>query len=131
MNILLVDDDADDVELFQEAVLRIDPTINVVVASTALDALELLANEGKKGANFPDFIFIDINMPVMNGIEFLEILKEDVRVQGTCITMYTTSSNVKEIERCKRLGADFITKPFEFEVLVEKLAKAFRRAGTC
>lgn len=131
MTVMLVDDDQDDVELFVEAVERIDPAIQIRTASSALDALELLATDGREGKVFPNFLFVDINMPVMTGIELVEILKDDVKIKGTCITMYTTSNHSAEIEKCKKLGTDFITKPFDFDVLVNRLKKAFTRIGSC
>jgi CheY-like chemotaxis protein len=128
MNVLLVDDDSDDVEFFKEAAEIAEPNVKVIAVYTAREGLQFLARNSN---SLPDFIFIDINMPVMTGVEFLELLHDKYDVKGTCIVMYTTSGSATEVNKCKSLGADYIVKPYSFDKLVQELTTAFAKAGTC
>lgn len=79
-----------------------------------LDALDTL----------PDLIFLDINMPVMNGLECLKKLRSDSKYDHIPISMLTTSFN--EAEHARKLGADlFLTKPPSFRELRDVLHEAF------
>jgi CheY-like chemotaxis protein len=112
---LLVDDDLDDTGLFKEALFEIDPDIVCYVdhnGRTALDKLK--RNEYLR----PDIIFIDINMPGMNGWQCLEDLKKDIRFRDIPVIMYSTSSFVGDAEKAIELGAlCFFTKPSEYNLL--------------
>jgi CheY-like chemotaxis protein len=120
MTILYVDDDAEDRELFQEAVHIIDPTIICNVANDGqhgLDTLEQLIVT-------PDIIFLDVNMPVMNGRQFLETIRKTIRLRSIPVVMYSTTSASKEISDYKSLGArDFVVKPSSFDGVCKALRK--------
>jgi CheY-like chemotaxis protein len=119
---MLIDDDQDDIELFSDALGQIDASIHLVTAHNGREALALL---GSDILDQPDHIFLDINMPIMNGIDCLETMREqlDIRIP---VTMYTTSQNPREYSRCKSLGAEFLPKPDNYTVLTEILAKKVR-----
>lgn len=109
---LLTDDDRDDRELFSEALASIDPGIQYHWAEHGSQALDLLKN---RVIDKPDIIFIDINMPVMNGWELLNELKSDSTYQDVPVIMYTTSSEPKDKKTALDLGAlCLITKPDNF-----------------
>ena len=72
--ILVVDDDNDDRELFSEALASVDP---VIVCDQATDGAEALKRLSTREIDKPDIIFLDINMPVMNGWQFLSKLKSE------------------------------------------------------
>ena len=72
-HILLVDDDQDDRDFFREAILEILPTTQIREAQDGVQALELLKALNQ---NLPDLIFLDLNMPRMDGITFLERMNE-------------------------------------------------------
>ena len=118
ITILYVDDDQEDLEIFQEAINSINSSIRFISARSAVDALTLLG----KQKDLPNMIFVDINMPVMSGKEFLRTVKVDRQLKNIPVIMYTTSRQQTEKDECAKLGAkDFITKPTTFPVLIEKL----------
>jgi len=117
-SILLVDDDEDDQEIFSSALEQLSYTGIFQPVSSAMDALELL----KHTPSLPDLIFLDLNMPIMNGQQFLAEVKRTKDIQHIPVIIFSTSSNPKTIQQTKELGAyDFITKPDKFEELVNKL----------
>jgi CheY-like chemotaxis protein len=66
----------------------------------------------------PDVIFLDINMPIMNGFEFLEEMMMHERLSSIPVVMYTSSAHHVQQEKAKMLGAsDFITKPSDMNLL--------------
>jgi CheY-like chemotaxis protein len=72
----------------------------------------------------PDVIFLDLNMPVMNGQQFLTEIKKRTELKSIPIIVFTTSSNHDTIARMKALGAhDFITKPERYDQLLAILEK--------
>ena len=132
MNVLLVDDDNDDVELFKDAIHELSPDIVCWFAKDGEQGLKLLREELLV---LPDYIFLDVNMPVMDGRECLSNIKNDSRLRGIPVFMYSTTSNDKEISLMKELGAkDFVIKPPRFDLLVDLLKtvllkKRYRIAG--
>jgi CheY-like chemotaxis protein len=112
---LLVDDDADDAFLFCEALHHLDP---MMVCLTAENGREVFNKLSKQEATRPDIIFLDINMPIMDGWECLRRLKNDASLQNIPAIMYSTSSSKKDIEMAYQLGARlFVTKPEDFAEL--------------
>ena len=109
---LVIDDDTDDRELFTEALASVDP---VIVCDQATDGAEALKRLITKEIDRPDIIFLDINMPVMDGWQFLTRLKEEEAYKHIPVIVYTTSSNMKDKRIADDLGAlCFITKPHAF-----------------
>ncbi len=116
---LLVDDDLDDTGLFSEALHEIDPAIICYVEHNGKAALDKLHN---KEFYTPDIVFIDINMPGMNGWQFLKELKKEPAFQNIPVMMYSTSSYAGDADRAIDLGAlCFFTKPSDYNVLKEIL----------
>ena len=108
ISFFLVDDDPDDTSLFQEVVAGLDIQVQLQTAVDGHQALEKLKN----GNTFPDVIFLDLNMPRMDGKECLIELKQDPQLRHIPVVMYTTSSQSKDIEETMMNGAVcFITKP--------------------
>ncbi|MEP6645543.1 MAG: response regulator [Saprospiraceae bacterium] len=107
--IFLIDDDADDQEIFSLAIEKASKQARCVFANDGIEALEKL----KMDRNFrPDFIFIDMNMPRMNGQQCLAEIKKLDRLKDVAVFMYSTSADPASILENKRLGAsDFIQKP--------------------
>jgi CheY-like chemotaxis protein len=119
MFVLIIDDDSEDRELFHEAIGVIDPAIRCASAKDGKEAVHKLT---ATMSQLPDFIFLDINMPVMNGRECLIELKKDLRLKHIPVVMYSTTSDTNEIRQCYTLGAhDFLVKPYNFKQLVEAL----------
>lgn len=125
MIVLNVDDDLEDREFFSEALREVDPSITCLLAGSGMEALSLL----QQGHTLPDFIFLDINMPMMDGKQCLKALKSIPEYQSIPVIMYSTSTDEREIAECYRLGAeDFLIKPHSYEKLVNDLASIFALA---
>lgn len=117
-NILLIDDDLEDQEIFQSAVLQAADDASVQSFSNAKEALAKL----NKGELNPDVIFLDLNMPIMSGQEFLAAVKSTDGIKNIPVIIFSTSSNESTIKLTKDLGAAaFITKPNSFTILVQTL----------
>lgn len=115
LRFLLVDDDPDDIYIFKEVLREVNPSINFNSAADGREALSILKQQQN---NFPDVIFLDLNMPRMDGKECLAELKKDPQLQRIPIIMYTTSSQSKDIEETMLKGAIcFITKPTNLKEL--------------
>jgi CheY-like chemotaxis protein len=119
MNILLIDDDEDDREIFLEAVRTINPSIRCNVASSASEAFNLLSN----CPSLPRYIFLDMNMPVMDGRACLRKIKKDLRYKDINVVMYSTTRDKEEINVFRYLGAEYIHKPDSFDELLTSLSR--------
>ena len=117
-SILLIDDDGDDHEIFNAALAKASATVICTGFTEAPEALQEL----KKGAVNPDVIFLDLNMPVMNGQQFLHAIKQTSGLREIPVVIFSTSSHPATIQLTKDMGAmDFITKPDRFDDLVNIL----------
>lgn len=119
-NIFLVDDDVDDQLFFTDALKEIDSGISCAIANNGREALEHL----RKMTLLPEILFLDLNMPFMNGYECLSQLKNEVRLSRIPVVIFTTSNDPKDAEITHQLGAEvFLSKPSEYRLLREKLEK--------
>lgn len=119
---LLVDDDDDDREIFCLALEKIDPAIECTTARDGVEALSIL--NGKK--YIPDYIFLDLNMPIMDGKECLKGIRKQNHLNTVPVIIFSTSSAEKDKEEAKKLGATaFITKPPLVSTLAAKLSDIF------
>jgi CheY-like chemotaxis protein len=115
--ILIVDDDEDDQLYFRDAINQVNPGIQCEMANNGKEALVQIEIPPP-----PDLIFLDLNMPVMNGYECLATLKKTNRYKHIPVVIFTTSKNSMDIERSQNLGASlFLTKPSNFTILCNKL----------
>ena len=109
MTLFIVDDDADDRQLFIDAVTEIDGAIECNTANNGQRALEILRDTSFP---LPDFIFLDIRMPRLNGKKCLAEIKSDDRLKNIPVIIYTTSKEVAESKELRDMGAfHFISKP--------------------
>ena len=116
---MIVDDDADDREFFCDVVKKIDSSIECIVAVNGEDALKILR---RRVTQLPDFIFLDLNMPKMDGRKCLAELKKDVLLKNIPVIIFTTSSDCKDEEVTRKLGASyFLTKPSKFFLLQKEI----------
>lgn len=116
----LVDDDADDVEIFSIAAAEIKRPIKCVTAVDGVDALHKLTRDEKF---IPDFIFLDLNMPRMNGKQTLVEIKKIPRLAEIPVIIYSTSARPLDIEETLQLGAfHFLTKPSSITKLTKELS---------
>jgi CheY-like chemotaxis protein len=111
--ILQIDDDTDDCELFMEAVEAISSAAYTAI-NNPVEALRKLVQHEIE----PDVIFLDLNMPIMSGLEFLTEIKKEVRLKEIPVIIFSTSQLEDIIKEAKRSGAeDFISKPNNFNDL--------------
>ena len=124
-SVLFIDDDEDDKLVFGNALNSIDSGIVYLTASDGIEALKILSEEL---IILPDLIFLDLNMPKMDGFTCLSHLKKSSELKSIPVHILSTSTNPKDMERAKNLGADrFITKPSSYTGLIEELKVAFAR----
>ena len=92
----------------------------IIESKTGEEALEIL-NHTKQ---LPDIIILDLNMPKVNGVEFLSSLKEDAALKHIPAIVLTTSNNPKDIMECYKIGiAGYILKPLKYEDYVTRIEK--------
>jgi CheY-like chemotaxis protein len=116
--ILLIDDDEDDQLIFKDALSETSFRHECIIASNGLEGLHLLSQE----TELPTIIFLDLNMPIMNGVEFLSRIKQDPLYNKIPVIIFSTSNNPKDEQTLPKLGASkFITKSGDFQKLKEKL----------
>lgn len=99
---LFIDDDADDRDFFCSTMQMIEPTIECIFAKDGVDAMELLH---ENPVLVPDYIFIDMNMPRMDGVECLKELRAIDRLEDAKIYIYSTTVNPKINQEIMSLGA--------------------------
>jgi CheY-like chemotaxis protein len=118
--VLLVDDDQDELFLFSEALTSVDESIRLYSANDGYDALKTLHTTQPP----PDLIFLDLNMPRLNGIEFLSKVKESKRLSDIPVIIYSTSGAHEHKERTSALGAaHYMVKQNSFKDLCQELSQ--------
>ena len=116
----MIDDDADDREFFSFALAKTDYNVDYSTAKDGEDALKYL----EKNKDFvPNFIFLNLNMPRVNGIECLAEMRKINRLKNVPIYIYSTSILDKDKAETLKLGAnDHIIKPSSLKRLTEILS---------
>lgn len=105
--------------------------LNRTISTLKLDHTIIEANNGEvalqileKKDNLPDIILLDLNMPKINGIEFLKILKNDDVLKYIPTIILTTSNNQKDLLECYKIGvAGYVIKPLKYEDYVIKIER--------
>jgi len=117
--ILIVDDDEDDRALFRDALKEVDDSIKCLSAVDGEDALKQLG----KRTDLPDYIFLDLNMPRLNGIQCLASIRKDKKLNNIHVIIYSTSQRPEDISEAKKLGASlFVTKPALFKKICKTIS---------
>lgn len=120
---LLVDDDLDDQEIFAMALGQVNAAIRCEFANDGIEALDKLRNEN---ASPPDYIFLDLNMPRMDGRQCLIEIKRQFHLKDIPLVVYSTSSDEDFQAEMKRLGATaYIVKPALISILKMNLLEFF------
>ena len=123
---LVVDDDADDIDIFKFALKSLDGEMECFADVNGEDAMHRLKMNDKF---VPDLIFLDLNMPRMNGKECLKEMRQITRLDHVPIIIYSTSSEDKDIRETRELGANyFLTKPSSITSLVRTLIELLQRS---
>ncbi|WP_339623187.1 response regulator [uncultured Winogradskyella sp.] len=120
LNILLIEDDIIEVMKLQRATASLQLHHKIKEANNGEDALKMLEQKD----NLPDIILLDLNMPKINGIEFLKLLKTDDRLKYIPTIILTTSNNQRDLLECYKIGiAGYVLKPLKYEDYVSKIEK--------
>ena len=120
LKILLIEDDMIEIMKLNRAFSTLKLRHKIIEANNGEEAFKLLLEKD----NLPDLILLDLNMPRMNGIEFLSILKSDENLKYIPTVILTTSSNQKDLLECFRIGVSgYVLKPLKYEVYMEKIQK--------
>lgn len=118
MKCFLVDDDPDDQEIFCMALEDTGKNVKCEFANDGVEAVKRLQDM----TFTPDLIFIDMNMPRMNGNECLQEIKKIIRMKSVPVYMYSTSADPDIVAETQRLGAaGFIVKPTSIGELTKTL----------
>lgn len=121
---IYADDDSDDRQTIADLTFKTEPDLDVVVVENGKEVINYLQGLHNEDI-FPCFILLDLNMPVMNGLETLQFLKSTPAFKNIPAMVFSTSSNPKHVELAKNLGAEsFITKPFS-ERDLERVTQQF------
>jgi len=116
---LLIDDDHDDQLVFTIIIEKLNRSIRCVTADNALEGLQKLEADP---IFIPDSIFLDLNMPGINGIDCLARIKANSRLANIPVVIYTTSSRQEDVLRAKRLGAAaYIVKSFDIPEISRRI----------
>ncbi|HEY3405480.1 MAG TPA: response regulator [Ohtaekwangia sp.] len=108
MMVLYAEDDNDDFDFFSETLKSVDASIRIVNTKDGQETLDFLEND----LVLPDMIFLDINMPLMDGKSCLKEIKNRAHLRHIPVVIYTTSNNPQDREHCMQLGAlDYVEKP--------------------
>jgi CheY-like chemotaxis protein len=122
-NIILIDDDLITSSLNKLLIEDVIPNAEIIKIGNGQEALDYLYQTVKFRQKLPDLIFVDINMPIMDGFEFLEAL-ENRRINIPCV-MLTSSMNVNDIEKASKFNlVSYIEKPlstFKIKSVMQKL----------
>lgn len=121
--ILVADDDWEDIELLEEALLQADPASKVQAFTNGSKILEFL----QAAEEMPCMIILDYNMPEMNGAEVLDKLGHDSRFEKIPKVMWSTSNNEAFVKECMQKGASaYMIKPSTHQQLQEQAKQLLR-----
>lgn len=123
MMVFYIDDDPDDVDVFIDALKTVSASLTCVTARDGEEALDTL----QKMVIAPQVIFLDINMPKMDGMQFLREVKKDDQFKDIPIVIYSTSSDKRQVTEFYRMGAHkFLPKHPNYQLLCQELNTILR-----
>ncbi|CAL2079404.1 response regulator [Tenacibaculum sp. 190524A02b] len=118
LNILLVEDDEIEKLKFDRALKKLDLQHNVMKASNGEEAL------AKCKEVIPNLILLDLNMPKMNGLEFLSLLRADENLKFVPTVVFSTSNNHQDMINAYKIGiAGYVVKPLHYNDYVALIDK--------
>lgn len=126
INILLVDDSLGDLRLIQEALKEVELSVEyqLHMAHDGIEALQKLGDYDQDSSTEIDLIILDLNMPRMDGREFLEIIKNRKNQRDIPVIVLTTSSTQSDILEAYRLNANcYVVKPIDINEFIDTVQK--------
>jgi DNA-binding response OmpR family regulator len=121
--LFLCDDDIDDIDSLKDIILEISPTIKISVARNGNELMSLLESEKQ----YPDFIFLDLNMPIKSGFECLKEIRSNKKWKAIKIVILSTSSHQEQINKVYKMGADlYLKKPNSYSAFKDILSKCLQ-----
>ncbi|CAM1368240.1 response regulator [Tenacibaculum xiamenense] len=118
LKILLVEDDEIEKLKFERALKKLDATHSVVKAANGEEALAICKDV------LPNLILLDLNMPKMNGLEFLDILRADENLKFVPTVVFSTSNNHQDMINAYKVGiAGYVVKPLHYSDYVNQIEK--------
>lgn len=119
--ILVAEDDEDDKIFIKDAFKKLKILNEVTFVE---NGEELINNLKSPDIKLPDIIFLDLNMPIINGMQALKIIKEDSELKKIPIIVLTTSKNEEDVLKTYKIGISaYIIKPFTFDDLISIVQK--------
>ncbi len=120
LRVLLIEDDMIEVMKLNRTVSKLELPHKIIEANNGEEALKILQSKDE----LPDIILLDLNMPKLNGIEFLNILKNDEILKYIPTIILTTSNNQKDLIECYKIGiAGYVLKPLKYDEYISKIEK--------
>ena len=121
-NIMIIDEDKEDVEIFCDALHEINGSIECVQMKDGVKALKLLSADPVK----PEYIFVDLNMRQINGKKWLTDIKRNETLKNIPVVIYSGSRDPADVEEAREKGASFyLPKPVRLSVLKKLLTAVF------
>jgi CheY-like chemotaxis protein len=127
LDILIAEDDEGHAELIVEGLVESGIKNNLIRFSNGAEAWQFLSDPNSKPGrdkNKNYLLLLDINMPVMDGLEVLNHIKSDKELKDIPVIMLTTTDDPREVEACYKMGCNiYITKPVDFLKFTEILKR--------
>jgi len=124
-HILLADDDDDDRLLFTDVLSEFSKESKLTFAHNGEHLMSIL-----RSGSVPDVLFLDLNMPLKNGIECLDEIRNDEKLKGLPVVIFSTSSHPGTINQMYDIGAHlYIRKPNDFNNLRKVIRQVLGRDG--
>ena len=122
-NLFLAEDDDEDIKFFTDIISDISPDIQISVAKNGIELMNLLETEKL----LPDFIFLDLNMPIKTGFECLKEIRSSEKWKAIKIVILTTSSQREQVKEVYKMGADlYLQKPNSYSTFRDTLSKCLQ-----
>ncbi|MFP4095135.1 MAG: response regulator [Cyclobacteriaceae bacterium] len=126
--VLMVDDDDDALEIYTMLVQKTEHARHFITYNNGLDALDYLKNTREDGHSFPSYILLDLNMPGLGGVDFIEEYEKLFLEDHPETEIFILTSSVREKDNEEALSytsvSRFINKPLSRENLIKLIAKS-------
>jgi CheY-like chemotaxis protein len=120
VKIYLVDDDAEEAELFSDAIQRVNGAVEFIWHSNVMEALDALMKEKES----PDLLFLDLNIPQVSGKQLLKLLRENHVTKDLQVVIYSTTISKRDIDDTAAYNVkSYLQKPDDFQSLCIKLSE--------